>query len=185
MTTTPASQKQRSQGQGESKTDAPFTTKVVQQTTASSGAADLRAQIVAFARTLVGIQEMPPGSHSNDGPQVHEIQSATGAYKAPWCVSTVQYILLHVIGETVANKTANAYYLAQYAHDNGWTIPHPQAGCAVVYHIGAGHAGTVATVHPDGSFDAVEGNEGDAVRLVPRNPKQIACTFILVPQLRG
>lgn len=147
--------------------------------------ANLRAGIVAYARTLVGIQEQPPGSHSNDGPEVHKIQSSTGAYKAPWCVSTGQYIWLHVLGSTWADKTANAFYVADYAHRHGCVIDKPIPGCGVTYMVGQGHYGTVVTVHPDGTFDAVEGNEGDAVRLVPRDPRHIRCVFNLRPELKG
>lgn len=148
-----------------------------------------RAAIVAYAHELVGIHEVPP--HMNEGPiQQHGagvtmIQSSTGAYRAPWCVSTVQYIWLHVLGTTWANRTANAYYLASYAKIHGAVIPSPLAGCAVVYHLGAGHAGTVVRVNVNGTFDAIEGNEADAVRLVNRDPRHIRCTFILRPELRG
>lgn len=152
-------------------------------------AAKRRAAIVAYAHELVGIHEVP--AHSNSGPiqqhaaGVHVIQSATGAYYAPWCVSTVQYIWRHVLGSTWANKTANAYYLASYAESHGSVIPHPLVGCAVVYHLGAGHAGTVVGLKPGGLFEAIEGNEADRVALVARDPRHIRCTFILRPELRG
>lgn len=141
-----------------------------------------RSEVVAFARKLVGIHEVP--DYSNDGPGVREIQSATGAYKAPWCVSTIQYVWKHTLGSTWADDTAGAYYLADYAARHGNVIPRPVAGCAVVYHIGQGHAGTVVSVGRFGSFTAVEGNEGNAVRLKGRNTRQIRCTFILRPELR-
>lgn len=139
--------------------------------------------IIAHARALIGIHEIPDGS--NTGPDVHTIQSATGAYNAPWCVSTGQYIALHALGHTFADDTANAYYAAQYAQDHGWVVPHAIPGCFVVYHIGAGHFGTVVKLNPDGSgsFDAVEGNEGNAVRTVHRDPRTITCTFFVLPDL--
>lgn len=114
---------------------------------------------------------------------MHVLQESTGAFGAPWCVSTVQAEDLHVLGSTYADKTANAYFYASFAEQHGHTIPDPIAGCAVIYHIGAGHAGRVVTVHQDGTFDAVEGNEGNAVRLVPRDPKALQCTFVLRPEL--
>lgn len=141
------------------------------------------AAVAKFARSLVGIHETPDGS--NDGPGVHTIQSSTGAYRAAWCVSTVQFILKHVLGFTIADKTANAYYLADYAERHGWTIAKPVVGAAVVYHLGAGHAGTVVQVNKGGTFLAVEGNEGNAVKLVPRDPRGVKCTFILHPELRA
>ena len=162
---------------GEPKHDKPFTRPVPGPPPFNAAAA-----VAKFARTLIGIHEVPPGS--NDGPAVRQIQSATGAYRAPWCVSTVQYEDLHVLGHTYADDTANAYYYAQYGIDHGDTIPAAKIGAAVVYHIGAGHAGRVVAVHPDGTCDAVEGNEADAVQLVHRDPRQIKCTFVLRKEYR-
>jgi hypothetical protein len=141
-----------------------------------------RLELVQFSRSLVGIREVPP--HSNSGPAVHKIQSSTGAYNAPWCVSTLQYEDLHVLGTTYANRTAGAYYYADFARQHGHLIPKPVPGCAVVYYIGAGHAGRVVAVHPDGTFDTVEGNHTDGVYNVPRNPRYLTCRFILRPELR-
>lgn len=141
-----------------------------------------RAAIVKYALSLVGVHEVPNGS--NDGPGVHLIQSATGAYRAAWCVSTVQRIWKVVLGSTWANGTAGAYYLESYARQRKATIPHPVPGCAVVYHIGEGHAGTVVAVNKNGTFWAVEGNWGNEVAHVLRNPREIPCTFILRPELR-
>lgn len=143
----------------------------------------LRANIVLEARKLVGIREVPMGS--NSGTAVHMIQSATHAYNAPWCVSTVQYIWQKVLGTTWAEDTANAYFLANYAAESKRTIAAPVAGCAVVYRIGAGHAGTVTQVLDAHRFKAVEGNEADAVNEVIRDSRQIGCTFILRPELKG
>lgn len=140
------------------------------------------AKVVAEARKLIGIAESPP--HSNNGPGVRIIQSSTGAYGAPWCVSTVQYIWKKAGLGTYADDTAGAYYLADYAARHGAVLGGPRAGCAVVYHIGQGHAGTVVKTYPGGFFDAVEGNEGDAVRLKRRNKHTLTCTFILRPELR-
>lgn len=151
--------------------------------------AQKRAAVCAYAHELVGIHEVPP--HSNRGPvQQHAagvtvIQSSTGAYGAPWCVSTVQYIWRQVLGSTWANRTAGVYYLIAYARSHGAVIPHPLPGCAVGYEIGAGHAGTVVEVHADGTFDAVEGNHSDRVGVVRRDPRHLACVFILRPELKG
>lgn len=141
----------------------------------------IAARIVTEAHSLLGIHEQPMGS--NDGPAVHRIQSATGAYKAPWCVSTVQFIIQQVTGHTIADDTANVYYLADYGARHGWVVPHPVIGGPVCYHVGAGHAGTVVQTLGDGSFYAVEGNEGDAVRLMHRDPRSIPCTFLKPPYL--
>lgn len=168
-------------GSGEPKNEPPFTRPASHLPTPNY-AAKLRAEVCAFSRTLVGIHEIP--AHSNSGPAVHRIQTSTGAYNLPWCVSTVQYEDLHVGLAAYAERTAGAYFYAEYAREHGDVVAHPVAGCAVVYHLGAGHAGRVVHVYPDGTFDAVEGNEGDAVRLVHRNPRQIACTYVLRREYR-
>lgn len=170
--------------ESEAKNEVPFTRRVPKPKPPrkKDPGAVKRAALVQFMRGLVGIREIPDGS--NDGPQVHEIQTATRAFRAPWCVSTGQYGWLHVLGSTWADDSANAYYVADYARRHGCVIHKPVAGCGVVYHIGQGHYGTVVTVHPDGTFDAVEGNEGNAVKIMPRNPRAIPCTFVLRPELR-
>lgn len=141
-----------------------------------------RDAVCKEALSLVGIHEEPKGS--NEGAQVREIQSSTGAYGEPWCVSTVQYVWKKTLHSTWAMDTANAYYLETYAKKFGCTIPRPVAGCAVVYHLGEGHAGTVVRVNGNGTFWAVEGNWGDAVVKILRDPKAIPCTFILRPELK-
>jgi len=149
---------------------------------ALSRGAKRRAAVVTYSRTLVGIREVPP--HSNDGPAVHRIQSATGAYRAPWCVSTVQYEDLHVLGSTYANRTAGVYYYLDYARRHGHLVAKPLPGDVVAYIIGAGHMGRVVNVHKDGTFDAVEGNHADGCYLVPRNPRYLTCRFIRRPEYR-
>ena len=147
-----------------------------------SRGAKRRAAVVAYSRTLVGIREIP--AHSNDGPGVHRIQSSTGAYGLPWCVSTVQYADLHVLGSTWANRTAGVYYYLEYARERGCLVSKPLPGDVVAYLVGNGHMGRVVAVHKDGTFDAVEGNEQDAVRIVPRNPRWVPCRFIRRPEYR-
>lgn len=140
-----------------------------------------RDKVIREAISLVGIHEVPSGS--NNGESVHRLQSSTGAYNAPWCVSTVQYIWKQALGSTWANNTAGAYFLEAFAREHKRTIPKPVPGCAVVYRMGDGHAGTVVKVYRDGTFDAVEGNWGDAVVRIHRNPRTIPCTFIMRQEL--
>jgi hypothetical protein len=147
-----------------------------------SRGAKRRAAVVAYSRTLVGIREVP--AHSNDGPAVHRIQSSTGAYRLPWCVSTVQYEDKHVLGSTWADRTAGVYYYLEYARRHGCLVAKPLPGDVVAYIIGNGHMGRVVTVHKDGTFDAVEGNHTDGCYLVPRNPRYVPCRFIRRPEYR-
>lgn len=140
-----------------------------------------QAKVVKEARGLLGVHEIPDGS--NRGPAVQTIQSSTGAIGQPWCVSFVQYVWYWAFRSYLANRSANAYYLADWAKREGLTIPQPAVGCPVVYHIGDGHCGLVMSVRGDGTFDAIEGNEANAVRWMVRDPRKIACTFILPPAL--
>ncbi len=138
-------------------------------------------RVTSYAHSLLGIHEVPDGS--NSGPAVHELQTSTGAFGAPWCVSTAQYVWEKVFGHTLYDRSANAYYCGEYAIRHGWAVAHPQPGGHVVYHIGQGHFGTVVKAYPDGTFDAVEGNEGNAVRLMHRDPRLLYCVFIAPPDL--
>lgn len=147
-----------------------------------SRGAKRRAAVVAYSYTLVGIREVP--AHSNDGPAVRRIQSSTGAYGEPWCVSTVQYEDLHVLGSTWANRTAGVYQYLDYARSKGCLVAKPLPGDVVAYLIGAGHMGRVVAVHADGTFLAVEGNHSDSVAIVPRSPSQVPCRFIRRPEYR-
>jgi hypothetical protein len=88
-----------------------------------------------------------------------------------------------VTGHTIADDTANVYYLADYGARHQWVRLVPILGGPVCYRIGQGHAGTVVHILPDGSFYAVEGNEGNAVRLMHRSSRQIPCTFLYPPYL--
>jgi hypothetical protein len=79
---------------------------------------------------------------------------------------------------TIANKSASAYFLGDYARSHGWVTNFPQPGDVVVYHLGQGHVGIVERVISTQTFDAIEGNEGNAVRRVRRNRSQVYCFFV-------
>ncbi len=167
---------------GEKKNTAPFTRLV------PGGDAPFSAarETAAFARTLVGIHEVPAGSNRGpvqtaNGYGVDRIEQPCHIQGDAWCVCTIQTICLAVDGKTIADDTAGAYYLRDYAKRNKWTVRKPQVGCFVVYQVGQGHAGTVVAVYRDGTFDAVEGNYADRCELVHRRPKDVSCTFIVPP----
>lgn len=46
-------------------------------------------KVMRVATSQVGVREYPPAS--NAGPRVHDYQSVTGAYNAPWCASFVSW----------------------------------------------------------------------------------------------
>lgn len=133
-------------------------------------------QVLAIARGELGVCEAPMGS--NDGTGVRRFQAVTGAYRAPWCASFVQFVLTRAGIGPIANRSAGAYYIGDYARSHGWTIPQPRIGAVVVYRIGQGHIGLVERVYQDGSFDAIEGNEGNAVRRVRRHRSIVYCYFV-------
>ena len=133
------------------------------------------AQIVAKAKSQVGVTEDPVGS--NDGSQVRRYQAVTGAYRAPWCCSFAQWVLAQCGVGPIANRTAGAYYLGDFARSHGWTHPNPTPGCVVVYRIGQGHVGIVVAVHSDNLFEAVEGNENQQVSHTHRDRSIVYCFF--------
>lgn len=135
-------------------------------------------KIAAIARAEFGVREQPLGS--NDGPRVRQYQAVTGAFRAPWCVSFGQWVLKQAGIGPVANRTASAYYLADYARSHGWAIINPEPGCGVVYNLGAGHFGIVDSVNPNGTFYAIEGNEANSVTRVLRQRSIVRC-FIRFP----
>lgn len=135
------------------------------------------AEIVAKAESQLGVTEDPVGS--NDGAQVRRYQSVTGAYRAPWCASFVQWVLTQCGVGPIANRTASAYYLGDYARSHGWTVPNPLPGAVVVYRLGQGHVGIVTAARPDGSFDAVEGNENQQVSHMHRDRSVVYCFFVV------
>jgi uncharacterized protein (TIGR02594 family) len=132
-------------------------------------------QIVAAAVHELGVRESPNGS--NDGAQVRRYQSITGAYRAPWCASFVQWVLTSCQVGPIANRTASAYYMGDYARSHGWTRPTPAPGCVVVYHIGQGHVGIVEKPSANGTFFAIEGNENNGVNRVLRRMSEVYCIF--------
>jgi CHAP domain len=143
--------------------------------------ATLARRVIEVAENEVGAVEVPP--HSNRGKRVELYQASTGAIGAPWCVSFRQWLDLEVFGSSYADATANAYAYERFAreHDDIRTVP--LLGDAVVYHLGAGHMGTVIQVLGPTTVRCVEGNEGDAVRAVTRSTVVVPCVFVRRPEL--
>jgi len=112
-------------------------------------------QILAEARKWVGVHEVPMGS--NDGPEVRQLQSVTGAYHAPWCASFVQAVLRWSRYGTIANDSAGAYYIGNWCENRGWKVTRPQPADIVVFYHGSGHIGIVDEPAPSG-FYSIEGN---------------------------
>lgn len=124
-------------------------------------------RIVGTAESQVGVHEIPWGS--NDGPTVRIYQSATGAYRAAWCASFVQWDLRVAGVGTIADRSAGVYYIVDWARRNTWLRSTPAAGALVAYvsytgriRVVSGHIGIVERVTRDG-FWTIEGNSSNAV----------------------
>lgn len=133
-------------------------------------------KVLQIARAEIGVGEAPNGS--NDGPGVRKYQAVTGAYRAPWCASFCQWVWMRAGIGPLANRSASAYYIGSYAQAHRWTRSTPAPGCGVVYRIGQGHIGIVESVFRDGTFEAIEGNEANAVRRMHRSPSVVYCYFM-------
>jgi hypothetical protein len=119
-----------------------------------------------FARTQVGVHEMPPGS--NDGPRVRVYQATTGAYKAPWCASFVTWSFLQAGKKLTGFNTAYcpSWVNAARAGRNSLSLVARQnvvpGDCVLFDWNGDGtadHIGIVTSkVSSTGNFTTVEGN---------------------------
>lgn len=143
------------------------------------------------ALTQVGTKEDPPGS--NYGPQVAKYEAVTGAFRAAWCASFVQWAFEEVgFPQPVFSKSAYVPYIVDTARSLGWTVT-PQSmqvgdlACYDWQHDGvADHIGIVQ-VKSVSAFRAVEGNtamgnesNGGEVMLRDRSFSDVQA-FIRVP----
>lgn len=128
---------------------------------------------VRIAAGELGVREQPAGS--NDGTRVRDFQSATGAYRAPWCASFSAWVALKggfpkahlprpaawVPAWEAAARDPNNPYLSVVSR------AHARAGDRVIYDWDGDqgdHIGIVTrNLGPAKGFIAVEGNAGDAV----------------------
>lgn len=116
-------------------------------------------RVLSIARSQVGVSEV---WGSNWGPQVREYQSATGAYRAPWCVSFAQWVFRRAGYGTFANRSAAVFYVREYARGRGWLRARPKAGALVLFLDRLGHMGIVERVTASG-FISIEGNASNRV----------------------
>jgi hypothetical protein len=131
------------------------------------------AEQARLAAAELGVGEHPPGS--NDGSRVHDFQSVTGAFKAPWCASFSAWVAVkggfpkaHLpkpaawvpAWEAAARDPKNPYLSIVSRTRAG-------AGDRVIYDWDGGqgdHIGIVSrNLGPVKGFIAVEGNAGDTV----------------------
>jgi hypothetical protein len=124
-------------------------------------------QMVAAAKSQMGVAEQPPGS--NESPEIAEFRKAVEGAPGPgpWCAYYVSWAAkqagtpLGDRGEGFASVDA-AYAWAQRA---GKAVPNgagvkPNVGDLIVFDE---HIGIVTGVKPDGTVQTIEGNTSDKV----------------------
>lgn len=120
-------------------------------------------RVLSYARSQIGVREVPFGS--NWGPQVAVFQSVTGAYHAPWCVSFVQWALWRAHQGPIADRTAGAVYLRDWAYSHGLLRSHPEPGTIAVWIYSEQHASLVESVSGS-EYTTIDGNWNNSVTRV-------------------
>lgn len=130
----------------------------------------VQERILKVASAEIGVTEHPAGS--NSGPRVSQYQATTGAFRAPWCASFVNWVLWQVgIKIEGVNMAYCPSILAAAKALRGplRVVSRADAGPADLalygpnregdpYHVGI----LTSRVAADGSFAAIEGNTSGA-----------------------
>jgi hypothetical protein len=113
----------------------------------------------------VGVKEDPAGS--NDGPRIRTYQSATGAYRAPWCASFVSWCL-DKTGRFKRDRGVNWAYCpsilaaARAGKANLSIVKTPRRGDLVLFDWQRDgtpdHIGFIDGPSSDGGWKTIEGN---------------------------
>lgn len=137
------------------------------------------ARIVRVARSQLGVHEIPDGS--NDGLRVRVFQRVTGAFRAPWCASFVQWVFGTAGVGTIANRSAGVFYIVDWAHTHLMLHARPRVGAAVAYMRNLGHIGIVESLFGRDGFVAIEGNASNRVKRVIRHVGDQRTVFVWAP----
>lgn len=157
----------------------------LKQIAAEKAKTDCARKVISLARDELGVHETPDGS--NDGIRVRVYQAVTGAFRAPWCISFLQYVFKQArVGSpkawngAIADNTAGAFYVATWARAHGWlrALPHP--AFIVIFLDRLGHGAIVTHVTTTGFYE-IGGNESNAVqeRFHPFGDRPVV--FVAVP----
>jgi hypothetical protein len=123
------------------------------------------AVAVAKHELALGVQEQPPGSHSNTGPRIRLYQAVTWLRGSgwPWCVAFWLYCTVRA-GLTMPYRGAGAYALLEWARKQGWAVPvtHAVPGDAVIVREGSGHCAMFLELR-GGRVYTINGNVSDRV----------------------
>jgi surface antigen len=141
----------------------------------SVGLGTAGSSILTAAESQIGQSEQPPGS--NDGPAIATYRTAVAGAQAgePWCAYFVSWAAQQA-GTPIGSDgqgLGSVAGITDWAQQNGRLLPAsatPQAGDLILF--GTRHVGIVKSVNPDGTLTTVEGNHGNAVQQVTRNPSE-------------
>lgn len=123
-----------------------------------------RNNVLEIARSQIGVTENPP--HSNHVPYWDWYQPAYQG--SAWCACFVSWCFDQA-GVPLNIETPKGFIFVPagvaWFRAHGQLRAWPEPGFIALYNA---HTGIVEAVHPDGSFTAIEGNEGDRVMRVHR-----------------
>jgi hypothetical protein len=139
----------------------------------------------------LGIEELPPGSHSNNSPRIRQYEAATALRPCAvnaictwwhWCVAFAQFVYQQAGIGTIADRTAGVKYAYAWAQRLGLVRARPVVGAWVSFLRNDGHQGIVIGVSRTG-FSTIEGNCHD--RVCSRSyPLNTYLTVFIVPPIR-
>lgn len=138
---------------------------------------DVVAALLNVARGLLFVREDPPGSNSGEvidqALRLSAISPTAPAEQKYWCAAFVTLVGVLVLGARwPLPRTASCDALLAAARRAGVLRATPVPGAVFLRlktSADADHTGLVETVHADGSFDAVGGNEADPTQPDSRN----------------
>ncbi len=97
-----------------------------------TGKKPARLEALAFAKTQLGVKELPPGS--NWGPRVKVYLASAGLHSpAPWCAAFVTYCLDHVGYHVSTPGPASVESWEQWGNRHGYLVNRPFRGDIVCY----------------------------------------------------
>ena len=129
-------------------------------------------EIIALARTQVGVSEDPPGSNNI----VYNTEYYGGPSNLPWCVVFIWWLFKHAGASYLfcgGNKTAWCNYVRDWAiSHNQWVTADYRPGDIVLFNWDKDdvldHIGLVVSVSGN-SLTTIEGNEGNRVSVCARS----------------
>ncbi len=131
-------------------------------------------EVVRAAVGWIGVAEDPPGS--NRGALIDQWNEAAGVDPgSPWCASFASECLQRADGLSLP-RLASALKWKKWASARGRLVDTAQPGdLGLILRGVRGHVVIVVAIREDGRLCTVEGNAGDAVRGLVREPAAFTC----------